>query len=1253
MAAATEADEHAFQLDRFLRYTFRLPLATAPDRLSLANLSAHLGARLAAADSADEDDLDDVFEYARMGMPDPGASAPSSSSTSSSKPNASQSDAAAALAAAAAATESHAHTLGGLHVPGLDLQTLARDGAVLVDRICPRRDEARGKLGGSIAGLMVTLGDTSCKLEEVLGGFRIESAINFASVVGTTAVFASKWMYEVVLETEGVMQIGWATMGCKFTTEEGVGDSPDSYAYDGSRVRKWNCASYEYGERWKAGDVIGVAIDLDDGTISFYRNGLDLGVAFTDVAFAAPGMAYFPSVSLSRHERVWVNLGASPFRFAVPGYAPLSQPPPPLATAQSAYLCGALKRAVPYFASGNLASPLSAASADNSATFAAIEQMVVGTRIFQSLVPLLASPYLVGSHFLPLLLYLNSRPERNLIASLVACMERVCESHELTAIAGRVMERLGHLAASTAISPRCSSGPLVIVRLANALVAQPAWRRSWLQTQSFSNSLEFLFALKHPSEEELAVLLPHVWWERAGSHLSNAGFDASAVFSAEKHASAVAELGGALGSIERAQHALLSLLLEVEPEATTSWLAELVYRNRGVSRNLKPMGLSMRSALINIFFALADIVFPDGPQSAAAAAASFPLHYFVRDDANDAHGMIVPDVDRVSGMISHLRKAVPAPDDECDADVAASLGIRSALLLDALVLLYVDGLALQAKASLIETQELRQALLDLDDKLALRLARSLGASPSRLFHAIEAAARKVSWSSLVVHTKAKSVAIFAFHHFLASLLERASPAAIAVAHNAAAAKDDEPGSGWPPPSWELAYLPALYLDAAVDAFHLLRRAIEPYPLVETGHQCLVFLQWTVAHFSDRRIHNPDLRDLLLQSLSLLLQYEEFVELLESDLFTASYLVPRLLAAYDDRFWVTVTITTMLLRIFKGTGFGSRALRKRGKRSTPRYRLPDPQANVASPLFQAAFVASYLNAPDLLSLFVNTAFNSLNWSLTELSVALDQHLALRAAGELHSSTRKLGVMFALAVNLLRVLEFTASYLPQLFAEEACGEVAPPAGLAPPEVNMMRMIEVVAVVLAQYTTGPDARLFADVQMQLERPGAEPIMPQTDMLKAVAGILVALDRPMVAAGNTRGVVDALLLSASFEVGSLEFVTDALAAAPDVDALADLTSRVTAAAGSRSQLLAGASVSRSPSGDVCTICYASLINATFEPCKHRACYGCMTRQLLNVHRCFFCNADVATVVRDGSASTPQDTEVVVLAHSASSEIL
>lgn len=85
-----------------------------------------------------------------------------------------------------------------------------------------------------------------------------------------------KWMYEVILATSGIQQIGWATIDTPFTAEEGVGDAPNSYAWDGKRVQRWNVSHHPYGLAWSAGDIIGVCVDMEAGTMRFYKNGVDL-----------------------------------------------------------------------------------------------------------------------------------------------------------------------------------------------------------------------------------------------------------------------------------------------------------------------------------------------------------------------------------------------------------------------------------------------------------------------------------------------------------------------------------------------------------------------------------------------------------------------------------------------------------------------------------------------------------------------------------------------------------------------------------------------------------------------------------------------------------------------------------------------------------------------------------------------------------------------------------------------------------------
>ncbi|CEG74833.1 hypothetical protein RMATCC62417_09971 [Rhizopus microsporus] len=102
---------------------------------------------------------------------------------------------------------------------------------------------------------------------------------------------AHKYAYEVILESSGLMQIGWVSDHFEFDPEggKGVGDDVHSFGYDGSRAKKWhgkysNMRTTSYGLIWKEGDVVTCAIDMDEGEIRYYLNGIDMGVAFFGIS---------------------------------------------------------------------------------------------------------------------------------------------------------------------------------------------------------------------------------------------------------------------------------------------------------------------------------------------------------------------------------------------------------------------------------------------------------------------------------------------------------------------------------------------------------------------------------------------------------------------------------------------------------------------------------------------------------------------------------------------------------------------------------------------------------------------------------------------------------------------------------------------------------------------------------------------------------------------------------------------------------
>lgn len=78
--------------------------------------------------------------------------------------------------------------------------------------------------------------------------------------------------------------------------------------------------------------------------------------------------------------------------------------------------------------------------------------------------------------------------------------------------------------------------------------------------------------------------------------------------------------------------------------------------------------------------------------------------------------------------------------------------------------------------------------------------------------------------------------------------------------------------------------------------------------------------FVVTHFNDPRISSAELRDLLLQSISVLVQYKEYLAAFESNGAAIQSMPKALLSAFDNRSWIPVT--NILLRLSKGSGFGS-------------------------------------------------------------------------------------------------------------------------------------------------------------------------------------------------------------------------------------------------------------------------------------------------------------------------------------------
>jgi hypothetical protein len=145
---------------------------------------------------------------------------------------------------------------------------------------------------------------------------------NFNTFKADVKLSAAKFYYELHIQhVHGVAQFGWATEGFESSSEytgEGVGDNAFSWGFDGVRVSKWgDGSSSAFGVKWQEGDVLGLACDMVNKSVSFSVNGSfepPLGVAFQNIA--ADSIA--PAFSASSGFKVVANFGQLPLKHAPP-----------------------------------------------------------------------------------------------------------------------------------------------------------------------------------------------------------------------------------------------------------------------------------------------------------------------------------------------------------------------------------------------------------------------------------------------------------------------------------------------------------------------------------------------------------------------------------------------------------------------------------------------------------------------------------------------------------------------------------------------------------------------------------------------------------------------------------------------------------------------------------------------------------------------------------------------------------------------
>jgi hypothetical protein len=136
----------------------------------------------------------------------------------------------------------------------------------------------------------------------------------------TIGMSSGKWYWETTITASSASPTN-AVLGITtkpFGDSEYPGYSATSWGYRGSDGQKWtNTSGSSYGASYANGDVVGVAFDADNGTLTFYKNGSSQGTAFTSLT-SGP---YFPAIgdqSSSQTFSAASNFGQRPFAYTAP-----------------------------------------------------------------------------------------------------------------------------------------------------------------------------------------------------------------------------------------------------------------------------------------------------------------------------------------------------------------------------------------------------------------------------------------------------------------------------------------------------------------------------------------------------------------------------------------------------------------------------------------------------------------------------------------------------------------------------------------------------------------------------------------------------------------------------------------------------------------------------------------------------------------------------------------------------------------------
>jgi hypothetical protein len=170
--------------------------------------------------------------------------------------------------------------------------------------------------GGTVRGNYCTINplDGTSVSATSNGNLDFTVSANGGVALGTMAISSGKWYWEVVgTGGDASYMVGVANASAATSTKGWLGANGWFY-YNNNGNKYNNSSSSAYGATWTTGDVIGIALDMDAGSVTFYKNGTSQGTAYSSYS----GLTMQPAVSSAGTNLYTINLGQRPFAYTAP-----------------------------------------------------------------------------------------------------------------------------------------------------------------------------------------------------------------------------------------------------------------------------------------------------------------------------------------------------------------------------------------------------------------------------------------------------------------------------------------------------------------------------------------------------------------------------------------------------------------------------------------------------------------------------------------------------------------------------------------------------------------------------------------------------------------------------------------------------------------------------------------------------------------------------------------------------------------------